>query len=196
MPRVTAANSLGKEDRAIIYEGANKSQLCLLFGCDDATLMRKMRGLHPVGKRNGFPIWSVREIAQRMVKPTPEQVDEAIRRMNHADLPKHLTKEYWAGLRSRQEYEIKAGDLWSTLQVVERVSEMVKTLNMELNLLPDAVERQSELSTKQRDILFKLIDGAKSNMLRKLQEQFINRKPVEDGKDKAVHVYEEDDDEL
>ncbi len=188
MSRANAANSVGAEDRAILYEGANKSQLAVLFKCDDDTLTRKMHGIKPVGKRNNAMVYDVAEVAGRMGKLTEEQVELHIRRMNHADLPKALTKEFWAGLRSKQEYELKAGDLWPTVKVVEVISEMVKTLKMELDLLTDAIERQTEMSSKQRELAIMLVDGAKTNMLQRLRDQAV----------KAAHTRPavEDDDEL
>lgn len=194
MPRVTAANTLDKEGASILYEGANISQLSVLLKTDDRTLKERMHGLAPVGKRNNALIYSVAEVAARMGKLTPEQVDAAIMRLNHADLPKVMTKEYWAGKRSRQEYELKEGMLWPTQKVIENVGEMVKALKMELDLLTDAIERQTEMTPKQREIAIGLIDGAKSNMLKRLQEKFA---PPKSATPQApVEVVEDDDEDL
>lgn len=179
MSKANAANTLDKEGASILYEGANISQLCVLFRIDDRTLREKMHGMAPVGKRNNAMIYSVAEVAKLMGKMTEEQVDTAIRRLNHADLPKALTKEYWAGQRSRQEYELKAGDLWPTAKVVSEVGEMVKALKMELDLLTDAIERQSEMTPRQRDIANSLIDGAKANMLKRLRLRFEAKPPAQ-----------------
>jgi hypothetical protein len=187
MPRATAGNSLDSTSNALLYEGANISQLCVLFKCDDRTLKERMHGLGPVGKRSNAPIYSVAEVAARMGRLTEEQVDARIRRMNHADLPKALTKEFWAGLRSKQEYELRAGDLWPTDKVISEVGEMVKLLKMELDLLTDAIERQTEMTAKQRDLAQSLVEGAKQNMLKRLREKFAVR---------PVAVVAEDDDEL
>lgn len=157
---------------AIIFEGANQSQLSALFKVDERILKEKMRGIDPVGKRNRAPIYDVAVVAARMGKLTSEQVDAAMRRLNHADLPKMLTKEYWNGLRARQAYELAEGDLWPTAKIVAEVGDMVKTLKMELDLLGDALERTTELSDRQRAILAGLLDGTKTNMVRRLKERF------------------------
>lgn len=194
MPRATAANTLDQESASILFEGANISQLSVLLKCDDRTLKERMHGLAPVGKRGNAAIYSVAEVAARMGKLTPEQVDTAIRRLNHADLPKTLTKEYWAGQRSRQEFELKAGNLWPTDKVVEEVGEMVKALKMELDLLTDGIERQTEMTAKQREIATTLVDGAKANMLKRLREKFVL--PTGNQAVQSEPVVKEDDDDL
>lgn len=177
MARDDVRAALDKKSESILYEGANLSQLGILFKRDHRVLKERMHGIKPVGKRQGVDIFDIAEVAERMGKLTEEQVHKAMRHMNHADLPKTLSKEYWAGLRSKQEYEFKAGQLWPTTRVVEEVSEMVKSLKMELDLMVDAVERSVEMSDRQREILKGLITGAKINMLQRLRDKFENAKP-------------------
>lgn len=179
------------ETKSMLYNGASMAQLTALFKIDHRTLSAKIHGLEPCGTRSGFPIYQVSDVASRMGKLTEEQVDAAMKRLNHADLPKLLTKEYWNGLRARQAFQRDEGDLWSTAQIVERASEMVKALKMELDLMPDAVERQTELSDRQRQIMLNLIEGTKANMLKNLQRLFL-----EPTKPKVRAVVEDDDDEL
>lgn len=193
MAREDTRLALDKKSESILYEGANLSQLGILFKCDHRVLKERMHGINPVGKRSGYDIYDISEVAGRMGKLTEEQVDKAIRRLNHADLPKALTKEFWAGLKSKQDYELRAGDLWPTSKVVEEVSEMVKAMNMELNLLVDAIERQVEMSERQREIAKALVKGAKLNMLKRLHEKFDNPEPAAIRPPAAVA---EDDDEL
>lgn len=165
-------STLDDKSKAILYEGANLSEMAILFKRDERTLKRLMHGIEPIGKRYNAPIYDVAKVATRMTKMSAEQVDQAIRRLNHADLPQSLTKEFWSGQRSKQEYQLREGDLWPTSKVIEKAGEMVKVLAMELNLLSDGVERSTELTDKQREILLNLVDGAKTNMLKKLRENF------------------------
>ena len=185
--------SLSKGDESILFEGANLSQLGVLFKCDHRVLKEKMHGIAPVGKRSNADIFDVAEVAARMGKLTEEQVDKAIRKLNHADLPKTLTKEFWAGKRSKQEYELRAGDLWPTVHIVEQVGEMVKSLKMELDLLTDAIERQTEMTDRQREIAKQLVNGAKSNMLQRLREKFETKMPAPEITAIATKKYDDDD---
>lgn len=179
---------------SILFEGANMSELSILFKCDHRVLKEKMHGIAPCGKRGQALIYDISEVASRMGKLTEEQVDKAMRRLNHADLPKQLTKEYWAGKRSKQAYEREEGDLWPTARVVSEVGEMVKSLKMELDLLTDGIERNSEMTDRQREVAKQLVNGAKTNMLKRLKERFEDAEPVPVSVPIVTMV--EDDDEL
>ena len=191
MARSDVRFALDKESESILYQGANLSQLSILFKCDHRTLKARMHGIPPVGKRQNVEIYDIAAVAGRMGKLSVEQVDAAMKRLNHDQLPKQLTKEYWAGKRSKQAFELAEGDLWPTTKVVEEVGEMVKSIKMELDLLIDGIERQVEMSDKQRYIAKQLINGAKANMLQRLQEKFQTRR-----KTVVPEPIEYDDDEL
>lgn len=168
-----ATRSNDIEGESVLYQGANLSQLERLFKMDMRLIKERMHGIQPIGKRYNAAIYDVAEVAAKMGKLSVAQIDAAMRRMNHAELPKMVTKEYWNGLRAKQAYEIGEGDLWETKKVISEVGDMVKSLKMELDLLTDGVERSTELTERQREILVNLIDGTKSNMVKKLKERFI-----------------------
>lgn len=173
--------SQDSESTGIIYEGANESQLCALFKIDNRSIKSRLLGLEPVGKRNGASIYDVAEVAQRMGKLTPKQIEQAMKRMNHADLPPLLAKEYWNGQRARQAFEENEGDLWRTEKVVSKMSDVVKALSMELNLLVDSIERQHEISEPVRELMINLVNGAKLNMVKSVIREFPNsEKKIED----------------
>ena len=141
---------LDEESQAMLYEGANVTQLAAIFGCAIAVINRKIYGLRPSAVRNGSPVYLIREVAKRVWRPTDDEVRRAVMTLHHNDLPKLLSKEFWAGLRSRQEYEIRAGDLWPTAKVIEKVGELMKLVKMSAQLMSDAVERTGELTDAQR----------------------------------------------
>lgn len=170
MGRANAAVTLDEEGASILYKGANMSQLSILFKVDDRVLKEKMHGIQPCGKRGNAAIYDVAEVAARMGKLTDEQVDAAMARLNHNDLPKNLTKEYWAGLRSRQEFMLKENKLWPTEQVIECLGDLLKLVRMSAMLTVDAVERQVELSDRQRDIIKSQMDGMLHNTHNKVLE--------------------------
>lgn len=154
-----AALSMDQEGSSILYEGANMSQMSILFKVDDRILKERMHGIQPIGKRFNAPIYDVAEVAGRMARLTEEQVDKAMMRLNAANLPKMVTKEYWAGKRSRQAYEVAERDLWQTTEVVTVLGEVLKKVKMSAQLMIDAVERTTELSDKQREIIKEQTDG-------------------------------------
>jgi hypothetical protein len=92
--------------------------------------------------------------------------------MDHKDLPKMLTKEFWAGQRSKQDYEEKAGLLWRTEKVVQEMGELFKLVKMSTLLMSDAVERQAELSDRQREIIKTLTHGMLDDLVKRIEEKF------------------------
>ena len=186
--------------KAIIYDGANLSQLGSLFRMDHRVLVEKLTkgGCKPVGTRNGVDIYAVHEVAPYLVKPAYD-IEEYLKRMHHNDLPKHLTKEFWAGLRSRQEYEQKEGNLWPTSRVVEVMGGVMKLIKMSARLMSDQVDRQAELSDRQRQIVRSQCDGMLEEAYRTILEAFssapTNMGVIEKSEQMVAQV-QEDEDEL
>lgn len=166
-----ASRALDAESKTMLFDGLNLSQLGTAFRMDHRVLVEKLKDCPPTGTRNGFPTWHIHEAAPHLVRPIYD-IEAYIKRMNHADLPKHLTKEFWAGLKSKQDYELRAGDLWPTAKVVESVGELFKLVRMSALLATDTLERQVELSESQRAIVKNLMDGMLNDLHRAVQEKF------------------------
>lgn len=184
-------NMADEESNAIVYQGASLSQLVSIFKQDIRKVKMKLADLPPVGTRGGFPIYSIKEAARYLIEPI-WPIDEYIKRMNHADLPMLLRKEYWSGMRSRQLYEIAQGDLWPTDRVIEHLSEVLKMISMSMRLAADAVDRETGLTPKQRAIVVRLMDETMANAHATLQKKFEDRKPKDAGADSG-HDQAEDD---
>lgn len=186
--------------RAILYDGANLSQLGNLFRMDHRVLVEKLTkgGCQPSGIRNGVNIYAVHEVAPYLVKPAYD-IEEYLKRMHHNDLPKHLSKEFWAGLRSRQEYKQKEGDLWPTSRVVQVMGGVMKLIKMSARLMSDQVDRQAELSDRQRQIVKSQCDGMLEEAYRSILEAFAtqpsNMSVIEESEEMIADV-KGDDDEL
>lgn len=185
MAASSAGNSLDRESRAMLYDGCNLSQLGVLFRMDHRVLVEKLHGVEPSSRRGNAAIYQVHEVAPYLVKPMYD-IETYIKRMHHNELPKLLTKEFWAGQRSKQEYQLREGDLWETAKVIENVSELLKLIKMQARLASDAVERQTELSPRQKAIIRGIFDG----MLRDLNHAAVkhfthkeHRVEVEDADD-------------
>jgi hypothetical protein len=161
------------ETKAIIYEGVSVSQLGAIFGIDNRTVTRKINGLSPCGTRVGHAIYELKEAAAYLVDPKGD-IGEYIKKMNHRDLPPLLLKEFWTGQNARLKFEEEQGDLWRTEKVIEHMGEVFKTLRMTILLTRDRVERETELTDRQRLIIDNIIDGALGNMHLALVEQFEN----------------------
>lgn len=164
--------TLDAASRAMIFDGVTLNQMTQLFRMDTRTILRRIHSVKPIGRRRGADIYLIPDVVPHLWKPSEQQVEEAIRRMNHQDLPKALTKEYWAGQRSKQDYLLKRGDLWETEKIVERVGELYKLVKMSMLLMSDAVERQTELTDRQRNIIRQLSRSLLEDLDKKIKLNF------------------------
>lgn len=166
-----------------LYRGLNQDQLMGVFRVDNRTAKRKIAealegGVKPSGRVRGSDIYDLRDIAPYFVKPAVD-VEAYIRQMDPRELPKMLTKEFWTAQRNKQEYELRAGNLWPTEKVVEEVGELMKLVKMSTLLMLDAVERQTELSDRQRDIIQRLAHGMLDDLVKRIDERFVVENPSE-----------------
>lgn len=149
-------NTAGVDEASasMIFEGVTKSQMVDLFKMDSRTINRRLAvsDVVPSGKRNGYDIYHVRDVAPWLLPPKMD-LEQYIRNMNPQDLPKMLTKEFWNGMKARQEFRLRENELWETPEVHACLSEMVQVMIMSSRTIEDQVDRLAELSAKQREIL-------------------------------------------
>lgn len=178
-PEKTSKTTSGNDEtsKGVIFDGATLSQLCELFHMDFRTLTRRLRrsDVKPCGKRNSYDIYQVHEVAPWVLPPKMD-IEEYIKNMNPQDLPKMLTKEYWAGLSSRQNYLRKEGELWSTDEIQTAFAEIVQVLTMNARVIEDEVDRKAELTPRQRQIVKESIDSLINTSREKLTKHFQERK--------------------
>lgn len=164
------SNAPDAETEAMIFQGCNITQLAKLFRMERRDITPKIMDVPPIGERGGYPIYAVHEVAPYLVKPLYD-VETYLRRMNFKDLPKELSKEFWAGQRAKQDFDIKAGNLWDTETVIEYFGEAIKVLRMSMLLIPDTLSRTAGLSEAQRNAVQSGVDG----MLNDLSSSLIDR---------------------
>lgn len=162
-----------EETNVILYKGANLRQLARLFALDHENLKRHLvsNDCRPSGVRNGTEIYKVSEVAPFLIKPG-YSVEEYIKTMHPSELPKMLTKEFWAAMKSRQDYDIKDGNLWPTDMVIEKVGEIFKIVKSAARTAADQVEAQVELTPAQRKILRGLMDSMMAQISGSIKENF------------------------
>lgn len=165
------SNAPDADTEAMIFQGCNITQLAKIFRMERRDITPKILDVPPIGERGGYPIYAIHEVAPYLVKPLYD-VETYLRRMNFKDLPKELSKEFWNGQRAKQEYDIKAGNLWSTEQIVSAFGEAVKTLRMGLLLVPDTLTRQAGLTESQRNVVQEGVDSALNDLAKSLENCF------------------------
>jgi hypothetical protein len=161
------------QTRVMLFQGASVSQLATLFGYDNRTVTKRIFGLKPCGKRQGHPVYSIRDAAPYLVDPIGD-IEAHIKKMNHRDLPPLLLKEFWAGKMQRLKFEKEQGWHWPTDVVIEHYGEVFKTIRTSLLLAVDAVEREAEMTDRQREACKQIIDALMADVREKLVERFAN----------------------
>lgn len=159
------------------YKGCSVGELARLFQVPVQTVKDNIADLIPSGKRGNSNVYSVKEVATRILRSDeddPEMV-RRILRLNHTSLPKLVSKEYWLAETHRQKYMITAGELWPTSKIVSWLSDAFKAIRLALMLLPDAVDREESLSDKQRDIIVTAVDATLNDAADRLVNEFKNR---------------------
>jgi hypothetical protein len=99
------------------------------------------------------------EVAGRIAVPDDNRVIEIIKRLKPVQLPVKIQKEFWDAARSRQKYLEDQNELWRTNVIVEAMLEVFKSFKQGCNLMADTVERETELTPKQRQIINELTDA-------------------------------------
>lgn len=161
-------------DNYLIFQGANITELGEMFKMDRKEVRNRIIDIPPIGQRQKIDVYRIRDVAPRLCKFDVTQTDLVSRVLatHHTDLPKMLSKEYWYGQNQRLAYLQKVGDLWDTATVVALASETFKTLRLSLMLASDAVERETGLEPRQREIIEEMMHNALNSAREKLIEQF------------------------
>jgi len=178
--------AMDSESAVMIHEGCSIQQLGDIFRHDSPKIKRLLGDLKPCGTRHTYPIYNLADAAARIVHPvSANNLDEFIAKMRtYGDLPSAVLKEFWAGLRARQIYEMAAGDLWPTDQVITHMSEMFKTISLTVRLTADTVQRETSLNNAQRQVITRHMDDLLANLAANIQE--LAEKNVIENLDKEI----------
>lgn len=161
----------------IIHVGCTVSELCQIFKTDSRAVERKLArgGCKPADAvHQGTYLYPLKEAADCLADPIAD-IEEVIRNMPASQLPPMLQKEFWNGQNAKLKYEESVGDLWRTDAVVETMGEVFKTLRMQILLTADQMERQTELTERQRSIVKNGMDELLRNIRERLITDFAER---------------------
>lgn len=164
-----ASNSATRDDRhdemvAIFAHGVSVSFLAKTFRMAPQTVREKLARCEPTEEsakggavRKNYR-YDLATAASYLVTPklTPEQFLSAVKR---ADLPPAFQQQFWDAQLKRQKWEEQAGQLWRTEKVQEVLGTAFQNMKFTMQLWVDALERETGLTEKQREVLIRLVDG-------------------------------------
>jgi len=164
-----------------LYQGLTARELAIIFHLKPDTVKARIGALKASGERYGYPLYNIRDAAPFLVPPPADMVSHVMR-LNHTDLPKILSKEYWFGQNARLKYEEASGNLWKTQDVVEYFADSFKDIRMAILLLLDRVERETAFSDRQRQALQAIIDSTLEDIRGRLEKTFQGRQHSANGR--------------
>lgn len=141
--------------------------LAKVFGIDPSDVKRRLADCPPVARKKSGYVYSLPIAARYLVKPVFD-VTTYLKNMKPSELPPVLQSAYWDALNKKQKWEENAGQLWRTEKVIEVFGETFKTIKNDMQLWPDTIERQTELTEEHRSILLTLIDGLQDELYQTL----------------------------
>lgn len=138
-------------------KGVSVNWLSQVFKMTPENVRRRLADCPPVavdGKANKY---DVKDAAEYLVDPKID-LDRYLKDMKSSDLPASLQKEIWDARLKRQKWEVQAGELWHTSDVLAVLSSTFGIIKSSVQLWPDTVERQTGITDAQRELLIKLGD--------------------------------------
>lgn len=154
-----------------LRQGLTVAELALAFRMAKDTVIKRLAQCRPGGERDGETIYIVRDAARHLASLPPDVIDRVIR-SNPMDLPAVLKKEFWQGHKARLEVMESEGEIWRTDDIAAFVGEAFQSIKMDIMLMRDGVERNTELTSRQRDVLQNLIDGVLVKISETLKDTF------------------------
>lgn len=158
-----------------VHAGVSVTWLASVWGMGTESIKRKLADCPPMKREKNAKIYNLRQAAGYLSEPKVN-IDEYIKRLRPGDLPPALSKDYWDAKLKRQKWELEAGDLWRTVDVLDVFGETFKHIRTTTQLWLDTVERTEVLSAAQRETLQRLADGLLEDIHRKLVQMPAERK--------------------
>ena len=142
-----------------VLRGVTVPWLCQVFNMTRPQVEKRLEHC-PVMRRVGTngKIYELPIAAAYLVKPKMS-VEQYINSMDTKDLPERLRKEFWTARLQEQKWRQKAGELWSTEDVLTVFGEVFKLIKTKSQLWSDSLETTTGLSDEQRALLGDLVDS-------------------------------------
>lgn len=154
-------------DVSTIMRGVNVNWLAQVFDMNPQTIKRRLRDC-PVRdrKKEGY-IYDLKMAVAYLVEPVFD-IDEYMKTAKIEDLPVRLQKEFWDAKNKRRQYEIEAGELWRTEQILDVFGDTFQTTKHTLALWLAEMERETGVTDEQRHFMKIRIEHLQEELYKKL----------------------------
>lgn len=150
------------EQLAILANGMAATTAANLFNQSKEHVQQKLSGAKIIGRtRMGSPAYDFKDIAQRLARPSPDQVLEYVKKMRPNDLPPIMQTAFWDAQNKKLKFERDSGELFRMDEIEVLLAEVFKNFRMGALLFADTLARETGLTPAQR----KIVEGLSDELL-------------------------------
>lgn len=186
----TYTNELKDEANISATELMRPVSLALLtqvFRMDKVTVRKRLAPCPTIGRSSHGVVWDFKQAASYLVEPRID-ISAYIKTMRPQDLPPLLQDSYWSAMRKRQEWEVRAGHLWHTDDVLAVFGELAMTLKSTISLWVENLDRIHGLTKEQRQTMSQQSD----NLLEEIFRLLVNE-PSKKRTESSIASFERED---
>lgn len=146
------------QDLSEIRQGVTVTWLASLYGIARKTVEKQLTGCPTMGRSvKGTPLYDL-TIAAGYMSSRKRDIAAALKTAKEADLPAPLQRQFWQTKLLRNKWELEAGEMWATDDVMDVLGEIFKKIKNATMLWVDNLESVSQLSKEQRTTLISYVD--------------------------------------
>lgn len=168
-PDESAQLSFSAKDVHKLKNGVSIQWLARAFRMTRHIVEKKLRKCPVAGSGEfGNPLYDLVEAAAYLVEPKVD-IKEYLKTAKDDELPERLRESIWNSKLKKQRWEEKAGHLWRTEYIMDRMGEVLANTRQSVQQIPDRVERIAGLSIEQ----YRIVRNATDEVLNQIYEEIV-----------------------
>lgn len=168
-PYESAQLSFSAKDVHKLKNGVSIQWLARAFRMTRHIVEKKLRKCPVAGSGEfGNPLYDLVEAAAFLVEPKVD-IKEYLKTAKDDELPERLRESIWNSKLKKQRWEEKAGHLWRTEYIMDRMGEVLANTRQSVQQIPDRVERIAGLSIEQ----YRIVRNATDEVLNQIYEEIV-----------------------
>jgi hypothetical protein len=151
--------------RHVPTTGFTASWLSRAFDMDIKSVQKRLSRCpsRPSPDGRATVVYDLKDAAKYLVEPSLS-VEDFMRLAKRADLPATLQQQFWDAMLKRQQYEVRANDLWPTDRVREVLRDTFQTIKFTMQLWADTLSREKAVTQEQREAIVRLVDALQNEI--------------------------------
>jgi hypothetical protein len=155
-------------------------QLSELFGMHHVGVSSRIVHLTPDDVVHGTKMYKLNRVACYLCDIDDAMIERWLLKVKPNSLPVALNKAYWQAQRLKQDFDLRDGALWETIQVQQKVTSLFMLIRQHLRMMSDNIERRTELNDIQRELIKSSMDGLLQDLQIAVIENFSHKnRPME-----------------